>query len=116
MEIDPHMTQMLKLADKDFLKIFLFLLFKIFLFFKSYWLCYNIASVLCFGFLGPEAYGIFAPWPGIEFVPHALRSGVLNHWAAREVLRQGFVKAVTLTMNEIDIKGAKENMLMKIKK
>ena len=45
-----------------------------------------------------------------------MRGGVLNHWAAREVLRQGFVKAVTLTMNEIDIKGAKENMLMKIKK
>ena len=28
--------------------------------------CYNIASLLCFGFVGPEAYGILAPRPGIE--------------------------------------------------
>ena len=40
----------------------------------------------------------------------------LKPLGAREVLWQGFIKAVTLTMNEIDIKGAKENKLMKIKK
>ena len=27
-------------------------------------MCYNIASVLCFGFLGHEACGVLAPQPG----------------------------------------------------
>ena len=81
MEIDPQTTQMLKLADKDFLKIFLFLLLKIFLFFKS--LLTLLQYCFCFMFwffLGPEACGIFAAWPGIEFVSHVLKGGVLNHW------------------------------------
>ena len=37
-----------------------------------YWICYNLASVLCFVFFGPEAHGILAHWPGIEPIPPAL--------------------------------------------
>ena len=44
--------------------------------FKSlYWICYNIASVLCFGFL---AWRILAPQPGIKPVPPALEGKVLT--------------------------------------
>ena len=98
MEIDSQMTQMLKLADKDFLKIFLFLLFKIFLFFKPLLTLVQYCFCFMFWFFGPQGMWFFgpwgiAPWPGIEFVPHALKGSILNHWAAREVLRQGFVKA-----------------------
>ena len=47
--------------------------------FKSlYWVCYNITSVLCFGFLGREAYRILAPWLGIELSPPAWEGEVLN--------------------------------------
>ena len=31
-----------------------------------YWICYNIAPVLCFVFFGCEACGILAPRPGME--------------------------------------------------
>ena len=31
-----------------------------------YWICYSIASVLCFVFWAPSHVGILAPWPGIE--------------------------------------------------
>ena len=56
-------------------------------FFSSlYWICYNIASVLCFGFFffvffvffGHEACGILAPRPGIKPVPPALEGEVLT--------------------------------------
>ena len=43
-----------------------------------YWICYNIASVLCFGFFGCEACGILAPWPGIKPTHPALESEVLT--------------------------------------
>ena len=36
-----------------------------------YWICYNIASVLYFGFLAVRHVGISAPWPGIEPAPPA---------------------------------------------
>ena len=41
--------------------------------FKSlYWICYNIASILCFGFFGCKACGILVvPWPGFEPAPPA---------------------------------------------
>ena len=32
-------------------------------------LCYNSASVLCFGLFSQEAYGVLAPRPGVEFTP-----------------------------------------------
>ena len=60
------------------------LCFKIFFFdvdhfFKTiYWICYNIASVLCFGFFGPEACGILAPRPRIKPSPTALEDRVLT--------------------------------------
>ena len=31
-------------------------------------ICYNVASVLCFGFFGHKVYGILAPQLGIEHV------------------------------------------------
>ena len=54
----------------SFLKIF----FDVDHFKSLYWICYSIASVLCFGFL---AHGILAPRPGIEPVPPALEGKVL---------------------------------------
>ena len=44
---------------------------------------YNIASVLCFGFFGHEACGIFAPRSGIEPKPSTLEAWSLNQWTAR---------------------------------
>ena len=57
-----------------------------FFFFKcgpSYWICYNIASVLCFVFFGHKACGILIPWPVIESTTLALE-GEVNHWTARK--------------------------------
>ena len=31
-----------------------------------HWICYNIASILSFGFFGCKTCGILVPWPGIE--------------------------------------------------
>ena len=52
-----------------------------------YWICYGIASVLCFG---PEACEILAPRPGIEPAPPALEGDFLHyflHWTTREIPR-----------------------------
>ena len=38
----------------------------------------SVTSVLCFGFFGPKACGMLAPWPGIELVPSALEGKVLT--------------------------------------
>ena len=43
-----------------------------------YWICCNIASVLCFVFFGPEACGILVPWPGIKPAPQELEGRVLT--------------------------------------
>ena len=43
-----------------------------------YWMCYSIASVLCLGFFGQEAYRTSAPQPGIKPVPSALGDEVLT--------------------------------------
>ena len=55
---------------------FIYLFFKSFLckpFFKSlYSICYNVASILYFGFFVHESCGILAPQPGIETAPSAL--------------------------------------------
>ena len=45
---------------------------------KSLFICYNIASVLCFGFLPARHVGILAPQPGIEPAPAALEGKVLT--------------------------------------
>ena len=48
-------------------------------FLSLYWICYNIVSVLCFGFLAlRHVGGILAPWPGIEPAPPALKGEVLT--------------------------------------
>ena len=51
-------------------------LFKVFFFFfyvdhfqSYYWICYNIASALCFVLFCGEAYRIFALWPWVEPAP-----------------------------------------------
>ena len=44
-----------------------------------YWICYNIASVLCFGFLALRHVGrILAPWPGIKPASLSLKGKVLT--------------------------------------
>ena len=43
-----------------------------------YWICYNIASALCFFFFGLEACGILALWPGIKPTFHILEGDLLN--------------------------------------
>ena len=69
---------------------FIYLFFKSFLckpFFKSlYPICYNVASILYFGFFVHESCGILVPQPGIETAPSALEVWSLNRWTAREVL------------------------------
>ena len=47
------------LTNEVFFEIFFFNVGHIL---KSYWICYSIASALCFGFLGPQAYAILVPW------------------------------------------------------
>ena len=47
-------------------------------FLSLYWICYNIASVLYFGFFGHEACGILASQPGIKPAPPALEGEVLT--------------------------------------
>ena len=49
----------------------LFLSFFFFFFFRFYCICYSIASVLCFDFVGYQVCGVFAPWLGIEPAPPA---------------------------------------------
>ena len=52
-------------------------------FWSLYWICYNIASVLCLGFFCfcfcfcHKACRIFAPWPGIKPAPPTLEDKVL---------------------------------------
>ena len=50
-----------------------------------FWICYNIASVLCFGFLASRhVRSILATRPGIESTPlHGPQ--YLNHWISRQV-------------------------------
>ena len=52
-------------------------------FLKSFWICYNIASLLCFGF-GHEACEILASLLGIEPAPPSMEGKSLNHWTTRE--------------------------------
>ena len=56
-----------------------YILFKIFFFlmWTLFKVCYHIASVYVLRFLGHEASGILAPWPGIEPVPPVLEGEVL---------------------------------------
>ena len=64
----------------SFIKMFSF--FKIFFwcgsFLSLYWICYNTASVLCFGFLVIRHVGILAPPPGIEPTAAALECEVVT--------------------------------------
>ena len=51
----------------------------VYLFKKNpYWICYHIASVVCFDTFGHEAYGILAPWAGIKATLPALEGEVLT--------------------------------------
>ena len=52
--------------------------FLIWTIFSLYWICYNIASALCFGFFGREACGILVPQEGIEPARPALEDKVLT--------------------------------------
>ena len=45
-------------------------------FLKSFWICHNVASGLCVGFLA-EACGVLAPQPEIRPIPPALEGKVL---------------------------------------
>ena len=66
--------------------IYLFILAFIILFFLSlYWICYIIASVLCFVFLDTRHVGSWLPWPGIEPAHPELEGQVLTYWTTREV-------------------------------
>ena len=60
-----------------FLFCFVFLMWTIFKVFTEFF--YNIASVLCFGFLALRHVGSYlAPWPGIKPTPLALEDEVLT--------------------------------------
>ena len=54
------------------------------------WICYNITSILCFGFLDCDTCGILcSPTRDQTHTPGPGRQS-LNHWAAREVPRVHF--------------------------
>ena len=55
------------------------------LFLSLYLICYNIASVLCFGVLAARHVGILAPQPGIEPATCCIGRQSLNQWTTREV-------------------------------
>ena len=57
-----------------FFKVFFFF-FDVDHFWNLYWICYNIASVLCFVFFGTQACRILAPWPVIKPTCPVLTSG-----------------------------------------
>lgn len=46
-------------------------------FLSLYWICHNIASLLCFGIFGHEVCGILTAWPGIEHSLSTLEGEVL---------------------------------------
>ena len=56
--------------------VFLFFVFNMDHFLSVHCICYNIASVLCFGFLTMRHVGILAPQPGTEPTPSALKAQV----------------------------------------
>ena len=53
-------------------------LFDVYYFCSIYWICYNIASVVCFGFFGHNFCGILALWPGIKSTTPALEDEFLT--------------------------------------
>ena len=55
-----------------------------FFFLCLYWICYKIASVLCF-FFSAGHVGSSLPQPGIEPTAPTVEAQNLNHWIAREV-------------------------------
>ena len=59
-----------------FINLFLKIFFWCGLFKSLYWICYSIASVLCFGFFGCMACGILVPQPGIKLASPALEGRV----------------------------------------
>ena len=68
-----------------FIIIFIFkITFDVGHFLSVYWICYNIASVLCFWFFGHEACGILAPWAGIRPASAYVGRLSLNHWTTRK--------------------------------
>ena len=50
-----------------------------------YWIYYNIASVLCFGFLASEACGNLSSPTRDQTCTPCIRKWNLNHWTIREV-------------------------------
>ena len=54
---------------------------------KVYWVCYNIASVLCFGFWPQGRWDLSSPTRDQTCNPCIGRLN-LNHWTAREVPNQ----------------------------
>lgn len=56
-----------------------------FSFLSLYWICYNIASVLCFVFFHGEACRILAPWLGIEPPHPGIERWNLIHWTFMEI-------------------------------
>ena len=77
--------------------------FKIFFFFDAdhfkslYLICYNIVSVLCFGFLAVRHVDLSSPTRAQTYIPCIPRWS-LNHWATREVLIPDFLHNTGLTL------------------
>ena len=65
-------------------------------------LFYNIASVLCYGFLSTRHMGIMAPGPGIKPTPPSLEGGVLTTGPPGRS-QQGSLK--TSTGLEMELRG-----------
>ena len=61
-----------------FLQLFKRIFFNVDHFYSLYWLCYNTACLLCFGFLAPKQVGSQLPQPGVKPTTPALEGEVLT--------------------------------------
>ena len=70
-----------------------------------YWLCYNIASVLCFCF-GCKVYGILTAWPGIKPKSPALEGKFLTTGPPGKSLSSYILKGVFFFLSSSFQQGA----------
>ena len=61
--------------------------FKSLLYLLQYCFTIRILFYVLFFFFGNVAYGILAPWPGIELTPPGIGMQWLNHWTTRDIPR-----------------------------
>ena len=66
------------------------------LFESLHWICYNIASVLPFGFLAARHVSSWLPNQGLNLHPLHWKGNCVNHWNAREVPLLCLIRTLSL--------------------